>query len=151
MQSAAFVQSGVFELRRKPPGFEGFLTILKPLCPSDQPVAEGEDNPVVVFHLDAARLAAQLSAHASRDPVAAITDFVKFIGTRLPWLVGGHEEVPYLVASLDMSFRPVAYGHHFDVGMNERAPGVLVATFEGGLRLTHPVDILLGHRLLSIS
>ena len=38
----------------QPGGFEGLLTILKPLCASDQPVVESEDNPVVVFHLDAA-------------------------------------------------------------------------------------------------
>ena len=78
----------------QPGGFEGFLAILEPLSPSEHPVSEGEDNPVVVFNLDAAGLATQVSAHASCDPVAAITDLVKLIGTGLPLLFDGHEEVP---------------------------------------------------------
>src|SRR4051812_41888381 len=59
-------------LLREPGCFEGFGTLLKPLSLSNQAVAEREDNPVVVLHLDPARLAAQLSTHASSDPVPAV-------------------------------------------------------------------------------
>jgi hypothetical protein len=106
-----FTRSGTTASRpkrlfRQPGGFKRFLTIFEPLSASEHPFSEGEDNPVV--DLDAARLAPQFPAHASSDPVTAITHLVKLPGARLPWLVDGDEEVPHLLASLDISLRGLA-------------------------------------------
>jgi hypothetical protein len=127
------------------------VAILEPLSPSDLSVAESADNPKVEFDLDAAGLAAQVSAHANSDKVTAIGHLVQLIWTWLPRPLAGHQKVPERLASTDASLRPVAHWHVLDVRVEEPAPGFFVAAFEGGEHLTQPLDVLLRHRLRSIA